>query len=149
MNRVLLVDDEPSITRSIARLLRRSGFEIETVNDPESALQLLSTRSFSVIVSDQRMPQGSGVELLEVCSREYPSMTRILLTGYTDAEAAAEAVNRAEIFRLLWKPWNDDELISIVRQAAWKHELMSGPADEPEPAPEPPPMLRLVGGAES
>lgn len=150
MSRVLLVDDEASITRAVGRLLRGAGFEVESAPDAFTALQLLAEKPFSVIIADERMPGTSGVELLETCAREHSLTTRILLTGFADPHMAAEAVNRAEIFRLLWKPWSDDELVAITRQAAWKHELArEAEAMALTPPPAPPMLLRVVGGTDA
>lgn len=121
--RVLLVDDEPLITRSIAGLLRSSGFDAHCAADAYSALQLLETTDFAVIISDERMPWTTGVDFLQICSRQHPAATRILLTGYADANKAADAVHRAEIFRLLLKPWSNEDLVAVTRQAAWKSAL--------------------------
>lgn len=81
VSRVLLVDDEPTITRALSRLLRRAGFEVESANDPGVALEMLRVASFDVVISDERMPGGSGVDFLETCAREWPSMVRVLPAG--------------------------------------------------------------------
>lgn len=135
MIRVLLVDDEPGITRALTRLLQANGFEVEAAHEPGAALDLLRAREFDLVVSDERMPGGSGVDFLEVCAREWPSMVRVLLTGQADAKAASEAVNRAEVYRFLWKPWDDEQVIAIVREAAWRRSLLlDGSADVEDPA---------------
>lgn len=123
MTRVLLVDDEPGITRALARLLRTNGFEAEAANDPGVALDMLRSGEFDLVISDERMPGGSGVDFLEVCAREWPAMVRVLLTGQADAKTASEAVNRAEVYRFLWKPWDDEKVIAVVREAAWRRSL--------------------------
>lgn len=153
MIRVLLVDDEPGITRSLSRLLRGEGFEVVAVNDPTSALERLRAEpAFALVISDERMPGGSGVDFLEACASEWPSTVRVLLTGQADARMAAEAVNRGEVFRFLWKPWDDEKVIAIVHEAAWRHSLLvesqgqgqipAAPDEQKTPTV---PMLRLVG----
>ncbi len=124
MIRVLLVDDEPGITRALTRLLRASGFEAESAHEPAVALEMLRAREFDLVISDERMPGGSGVDFLEVCAREWPDMVRVLLTGQADAKMASEAVNRAEVYRFLWKPWEDEKVIAVVREAAWRRSLL-------------------------
>ena len=148
MIRVLVVDDEPGITRALARLLRSEGFDVETANDPTAALGFMDRREVDVVISDERMPGGSGVEFLETCAREHPETVRVLLTGQADARIASEAVNRAEVFRFLWKPWDDAQVIAIVREAAWRRSLLLAPDEErDEPAELTPvtPFLRPSG----
>lgn len=131
---VLILDDEAAIGRSLARTLRQAGFDVTPVDDADEAMRRLQTAAFSVIVSDQRMPKMDGVTFLERCAREQPAAVRILLTGYADAQVAAEAVNRAGVFRLLWKPWADSEIVEAIRQAAWLSGLDSD--DEATPVTE-------------
>ena len=129
--RILVLDDEPAVARAIRRVLTSAGFEVEAVNDLGSAREKLAGEPFAVVVSDERMPEGSGVDFLAECARLHPATSRILLTGYADAQTAAEAINRAEIFRLLFKPWVEDEFISAVREAAWRYSLVDDAPDEP------------------
>lgn len=136
---VLILDDEAAIGRSLARTLRHAGFDVTPVVDADEAVRLLREATFSVIVSDQRMPKTDGVTFLETCAREQPAAVRILLTGYADAQVAAEAVNRAGVFRLLWKPWADAEIVEAIRQAAWLSGLDS--KDEATPVTELDPPL--------
>jgi len=121
--RVLVVDDEQAVGRALQRMLTNAGFSAVAVDDPQQALIMLKTEPFAVVISDQRMPGCTGVELLEQCAREVPATWRILLTGFVDAQIAAEAINRAQVFRLLWKPWSDNEILAVVREAAWNYEL--------------------------
>ena len=119
--RVLILDDEAAIGRSLSRTLRHAGFEVVACQEPEDAMAVLRSGEVAVIVCDQRMPKTDGVSFLSRCAVEFPATVRILLTGYADAQVAAEAVNRASVFRLLWKPWADSEIVEAVRQAAWIH----------------------------
>ena len=116
---LMLVDDEPSITRALQRVLRRDGYRILTAAGGPEALQLLETEaaSVSLIISDQRMPQMTGAEFLEKAKAQCPDAIRFLLTGYSDLEAVTTAVNRGEIHRYLTKPWDDDDLRVQIRQA--------------------------------
>lgn len=132
--KVLLLDDEAAVGRALSRVLLAAGFDPIAVAEPEQAREALATGKIAVIVSDERMPTISGVEFLEECARQHPGVQRILLTGYADAQTAAEAVNRAEIFKLLFKPWTDGEFVTAVREAAWRHSLLAedelGPDEE-------------------
>lgn len=148
MIRVLLVDDEPGITKALSRLLCGQGFTVAIANDPTTALEILRREpAFHLVISDERMPGGSGVDFLEACAREWPATIRVLLTGQADAQMASEAVNRGEVYRFLWKPWDDAKVIAIVHEAAWRHSLLvegqSGDHDD-EKTPTVP-LLRIVG----
>ena len=115
--RILFVDDEERILRSLAMQFRRH-YEVLTESDPWRALERLKTERIQVLVSDQRMPQMSGAELLAQARERYPETLRILLTGYSDLDAAVDALNDGGIFRYLTKPWNPQEMAFTLRQAA-------------------------------
>lgn len=115
--RILFVDDEERILRSLAMQFRRH-YEVLTESDPRRALERLKSEAVDIIVSDQRMPQMSGAELLAAASEIAPNSLRILLTGYSDLDAAVEALNSGGIFRYLTKPWNPQEMAATLRQAA-------------------------------
>lgn len=124
-NSILLVDDEPSILRSLQRLFRREGYEIKTAEGGPQALDQLGEagREFSLIISDQRMPGMSGSEFLERSKEKAPDAIRFLLTGYSDLDAIIASVNKGEIHRYLTKPWNDKDLILQVRQGVEQYNL--------------------------
>ena len=115
---VVLVDDEENILRAIQRLLMDEDFEVHTAVSGQEGLELLRQISnVALIVSDQRMPGMGGAEFLG-CSREIaPHALRILLTGYSDIHATIEAINRGGASRYVSKPWDDEELVGIIRDA--------------------------------
>lgn len=115
--RILFVDDEERILRSLALQFRRQ-YEVITESDPLRALERLKQESVQIIVSDQRMPGMSGAELLARSREVAPECLRILLTGYSDLDAAVEALNSGGIFRYLTKPWDPQEMAFTLRQAA-------------------------------
>ena len=115
--RILFVDDEERILRSLALQFRRE-YEVLTESDPLRALERLKSERVQIIVSDQRMPQMSGAELLAQARQIAPDTLRILLTGYSDLDAAVEALNSGGIFRYLTKPWDQQEMAFTLRQAA-------------------------------
>lgn len=115
--RILFVDDEERILRSLALQFRRE-YQVLTESDPRRALERLKTEPVHIIVSDQRMPQMSGAELLAQAQQIAPDTLRILLTGYSDLDAAVEALNSGGIFRYLTKPWDQLEMVFTLRQAA-------------------------------
>ena len=114
---VLFVDDEVNILKAVQRLLRNEPWEVLCAPRPQDALALLKTKHCQVVVSDQRMPEMSGVDLLAAVREQHPDIVRMMLTGYTEMTVAVEAINRGEIFRLITKPWNDEELKATLRQA--------------------------------
>lgn len=114
--RILFVDDEERILRSLALQFRRE-YEVLTESDPRRALERLKTEAVHVLVSDQRMPGMSGAELLAAAQQIAPQTLRILLTGYSDLDAAVAALNDGGIFRYLTKPWDAQEMAFTLRQA--------------------------------
>ncbi|MBX5484356.1 MAG: response regulator [Myxococcaceae bacterium] len=115
--RLLLVDDEENILRSIKRVLRRGNWEIECAGDGATALEVLRTFRPQVVISDFRMPGMNGVEFLARVKAESPKTQRIMLTGQADQHAIEDAINRSEIFRLVSKPWDDAQLVLTVHSA--------------------------------
>ena len=122
--KVLIVDDEPNVAKSVNRLLMSVGYDTTVVQGGDEALDLLqSGHQFNVVVSDQRMPKMTGAQLFEKMQQQYPLIKRILLTGYTDLDSLRAAVNNGHIYRFLLKPWDDDELIQSVTDAAAANKL--------------------------
>lgn len=115
--KVLLVDDEENILRSLQRILRREPWELTTATSGEEALAILANDKFDVIISDARMPGMDGPTLLAEIRKKYPWTIRILLTGYADINSTVKAINDGQIYRYISKPWDDDELRLIIRQA--------------------------------
>lgn len=120
---VLFVDDEVNILKALQRLLRNEPMNVLTASRPEQAIELLEREEAQVVVTDQRMPEMSGVDMLSMIRERNPNIVRMMLTGYTEMKIAVEAINRGEIFRLITKPWNDDELKATLRQAFDHHDL--------------------------
>ncbi len=114
---ILFVDDERNILKALQRLLRAEPLNILCASRASDALELLDQTPAQVVVTDQRMPEMSGVELLASIRERHPDIVRMMLTGYTEMNVAVEAINRGEIYRLITKPWNDDELKATIRQA--------------------------------
>ncbi|RIX49684.1 MAG: response regulator [Rhodocyclales bacterium GT-UBC] len=136
--RVLCVDDEPNILRALSWLLKKE-FHVVTAVSAQEGLALVRNSDFDVVISDQRMPEMSGVDFLNEVRQLAPRAMRILLTGYSDMQAVLRSVNESEIFRFINKPWNVEELPAIVAQAAEiaRRQESEGealaPADEPSP----------------
>lgn len=113
---ILLVDDEPDILFSLRGLLRLE-FDLLTAESGSDALAILAQQPVHVILTDQRMPQMTGAQLLEQVQAKYPDVVRIMLTGYADIKAVIDAVNRGHIHRYLAKPIDPDDLLEILREA--------------------------------
>lgn len=111
---VVCVDDEPGVLASLRRSLRNEPYDVLTTDHPEDALEWAGTHNVSVVISDQRMPRMTGVELMAALRRRSPGTARILLTGYPDS---ALAVDRAglQLECLILKPWDDLELRRRIR----------------------------------
>jgi len=120
---LLLVDDEENILSSLTRLLRREGYAIFRANSGQAGLELLKEHEVGVIISDQRMPEMTGVEFLGKVKELYPGTVRIVLSGYTDLKSITDAINEGAIFRFLTKPWDDEILRYNVSEAFTHYEL--------------------------
>lgn len=114
---LLLVDDEENILASLKRLLRHDGYHILTAACAEDALTVLEAQPVGVVISDQRMPSMSGVELLSLVKRRWPDTVRMMLSGYTELNAVTASINKGEIYKFLTKPWDDGDLREVVRAA--------------------------------
>ena len=114
---VLFVDDEVNILKALQRLLRTERMNVLCASRGEEALELLQKHPVQVVVSDQRMPEMTGVDFLSRVRERSPDIVRMMLTGYTEMDIAVDAINQGEIYRLITKPWNDDELRATIRQA--------------------------------
>jgi DNA-binding NtrC family response regulator len=121
---ILLVDDEPEILFSLRGLLRRE-FDLHTANSGAEALEALHRHPVHVIMTDQRMPEMTGVELLRRARGECPEAIRIVFTGYADIKAVIDAINQGQIYRYLTKPWDPDELLAVLRQACDEYDRLS------------------------
>lgn len=114
---ILLVDDEERILRSLSMLFRLQ-FKVHATTDPHRAIAIARSEPVHVVVSDQRMPQMLGADLLREIRAVSPNSMRLLLTGYSEYDAVVASINEGEVFRFIAKPWNAAELRSSVLQAA-------------------------------
>ncbi len=121
---ILLVDDEEGILKALTRLLKTLPVNIKSALNAESALNILKNEHASLIISDQRMPGLTGVELLRKSREISPDSIRILLTGYADIEATINAINDGAVKYYLTKPWDDDFLLSRVKESLDLYETI-------------------------
>jgi signal transduction histidine kinase len=120
---VLFIDDEENILRALNRLFMDEPYSIITTSDPEEMLRIVERENLKVIISDQRMPKASGVDLLARSKALRPHALRILFTGYADIQATQDAINKGEVYRYISKPWDDEGLKATVRDAIRVHDL--------------------------
>ncbi len=114
---LLVVDDDEHVRRALRRVLRRAKCRVLDAPDAAAALTILESEPVQVVVSDYRMPGMSGVEFLRAVKGRWPRIQRVLLTGQADSTAIEEAVNKSEIFRFIWKPWEDSHLLITIQSA--------------------------------
>jgi response regulator RpfG family c-di-GMP phosphodiesterase len=115
--KILLVDDEPNVLSALRRLLRPLAYQVQVAGSGAEALAILETGPIDLIVSDMRMPEMNGAELLAQVRQRWPDTLRILLTGYADVSSAIAAINEGGVYRYVAKPWDDAELCRILHQA--------------------------------
>ena len=114
--KILIVDDEPANLRALERLFRED-YEVLTASSGAEALELLRHHEVALLITDQRMPEMTGIELLKNTVSLRPRMVRMILTGYTDVDALVEAINCGQVYRYVTKPWSNEELRLTVRRA--------------------------------
>ena len=121
--KILIVDDEEANLRALARLFSLD-YEPRTANSGLEALGLMQQHDFAMIISDQRMPEMSGLEFLIKAAKIRPQTIRILLTGYTEVDTLVEAINSGVVYKFLSKPWMNDDLVLVVKRALEHFESM-------------------------
>ena len=115
---VLYVDDEENNLISFKATFRLK-YKIYTALSGIEAMRIVEQHAVDIIITDQRMPQMTGVELLEEIIKINPDPMRILLTGYADMSAVIDAINKGKIFHYLSKPWSEEELDDTIQQRAY------------------------------
>lgn len=114
--KVLYVDDEEHNLMSFKATFRIK-YKVYTALGGEEAIKIMDSENIDVIITDQRMPNMTGVQFLESILDKHPDPMRILLTGYADLNAVIDAVNKGKIFHYLTKPWNEEELDMTIQRA--------------------------------
>lgn len=114
---LLIVDDEPQICAALTRLLRRDGYAIKHAHSPAEGMALMHQRPFDVVLSDYMMPGTNGVEFLAEVSKNFPKTVRLMLSGQADMNAVIDAINTGSIFKFITKPWNNEGIRQIIREA--------------------------------
>lgn len=122
---ILLVDDECNILNALSRLLRGQDRQIFTAETTAQAWESLKeARGVDLIISDNRLPDISGIDFLVKVRQLYPDTIRILITGYPGLDSAIEAINKGQVYRYIPKPWENEELKLIVKQALNYYDVL-------------------------
>lgn len=119
---VLYVDDEANNLTAFKANFRRD-FKVFTALSAKEGLDILRNNNIEIILTDQRMPEMTGVEFLELVIKEFPDPIRILITGYADIEAVIDAINKGQVYKYITKPWNDHELKMNIEKAFEVYQL--------------------------
>src|ERR1700722_2369640 len=122
---VVVVDDESTVVASLKAFLELNAeFEVQTFTDPAESETFFQSHPVDVAVSDYRMPQMSGLELLERLKEIQPECSRVLLTSRADADSAIDAINQVSLFQYLEKPWDNEQLLLVVRSGIERSRLL-------------------------
>ena len=114
---LLCVDDEPNILSALKRLFRPLQYRVLTAGSGAEGLASLEQHECDLVISDMRMPEMDGARFLEQVGQRWPNTMRVLLTGYSDISSTVAAINQGQIYRYVSKPWQDEELLLVVKQA--------------------------------
>ncbi len=124
MHQLMIVDDDTNVLSALQRVCRgQKQWEIEIYSDPQVALKRAQIANFDLFLSDYRMPQMNGVQFLCEVKELQPDAMRLVLSGQTDREGLLNAINEAEIYRFIDKPWQDHDLLAILHQALDYHDI--------------------------
>lgn len=121
---ILVVDDEEYVINSLKRLLHRDGYRILTALNGNEGYKILHENDVQLVISDQRMPDGSGTEFLAKVKNDFPDVIRTIISGYTDIDTITESVNKGHIFKYFNKPWDDNKLRLDIKQCIDQYELI-------------------------
>ena len=120
--KILYVDDEENNLQAFKATFRRD-YKIFIDISAKEGREILKQEEIDVIVTDQRMPEETGVEFLESIIPDFPDPIRILLTGYTDIQAVIDAINKGQVYHYLTKPWEEDYLRTVIKNAFEIYQL--------------------------
>jgi DNA-binding NtrC family response regulator len=122
---VVLVDDEEMVLTSLQSLLNlETDYAIESFKNPADALAFIKENDIHVVVSDYLMPEMDGITFLGEVRKIRPDVPRIILTGYADKENAIKAINEVGLFQYIEKPWDNDDLLIIIRNGLERSQLL-------------------------
>lgn len=126
-SKILIVDDEAAVQRSLERLLCRAGYEVMVANSGSQALELLAHHQVQIVLTDFRMPIMCGNELLKAVKKRYPQIVGLILSGYADFNAVVETLNSGIAFKFLQKPWADHLLLEEIQRSELEYQRRTQP----------------------
>lgn len=121
---ILIVDDEENILRSLKRIFKEQKYTVYTAISGFEAISLLKKTNVDLIISDQKMPGMDGIELFEKIIDDYPDLIKILITGHAELNDAIRAVNSGNVYKFTLKPWNNEELLLMIKRALEQRDLI-------------------------
>lgn len=121
---LLVVDDEPDLVQSVKDLLRFDYRVLGTTRATEG-LKIMDQEEVHVVMTDQRMPEMTGIEFLKSLKKAHPEAIRLLFTAYADIDVVTDAINEGSVYRYVSKPWDTQELRSVLKQAVERYELQA------------------------
>ncbi|HYD81132.1 MAG TPA: HD domain-containing phosphohydrolase [Paucimonas sp.] len=122
---ILCVDDEQNVLASLRRLFHAKGYRVLTADSGAVGLDVLAREPVDLIISDMRMPEMDGAQFLARVRERWPDTIRLLLTGYSDTHSILAAINEGEIYRYITKPWDDHDIVLVVRQSLERQALVA------------------------
>lgn len=126
-SKILIVDDEAAVLRSLERLISRAGYQVITANSGAQALALLADNPVQIILSDFRMPLMCGNELLKAVKKRSPQVVGLILSAYADFDAVVESLNSGIAYKFLQKPWTDHMLLAEIQKAELEYKRRAQP----------------------
>lgn len=124
---VVCVDDDAEVLAVVVRCARMEPVTVRSTQDPHQALTWVASEDVAVLISDYEMPEMSGADLLEASRKVRPSTVRVLVTGRKTLDTAIAGINRGEVYRYVSKPFETEDVRTVVREAVAKyHELSEG-----------------------
>jgi len=121
---VLIVDDEDMVIASIKAFLQlETDYDVHGFTDPEEAARFMEQHTVDVAVSDYLMPKMNGIQLLGRVKERQPEASRVLLTGHADKQSAIQAINQVSLFQYLEKPWDNAQLLLVIKSGAERARL--------------------------
>jgi DNA-binding NtrC family response regulator len=122
---IVLVDDEEMVLTSLRSFINlETNFNVETFTSAEAALEFIKNNDIDIVISDYLMPEMDGISFLAKVREIRPDVPRIILTGYADKENAIKAINDVGLFQYIEKPWDNDDLLIILRNGMERQNLL-------------------------
>ncbi len=124
LKRLLIVDDEEIVLVALRETLRQQGYAVATAQNAVQGLAILQQQQFAAVLSDQQMPMLTGLEFLAQARKIQPDASRILVTAVLNVGTVIDAINKAEIFRFLLKPWQREDLLRTIQEALERYQTL-------------------------